>query len=208
MIDITQAKRRGLFGRLAGAMALGLVANRAQAQAPSGLEWPGVLKGTHKQLVDGVEPNGGLALAFAWTFLVPNPPGSATAVVVLRHEAAPIALGHALWAKYKVGETMKIMDPETKAPAVKNPFLQPKPGVLVRDEVAIDRVLAQGVIIGVCNMALTSLSKRLAANAGVDADAAYKEWVAAVLPGITVLPSGTWGVNRAQEAGCTYCAGA
>jgi len=21
-----------------------------------------------------------------------------------------------------------------------------------------------------------------------------------------VIPSGTWGVNRAQEAGCTYCA--
>jgi hypothetical protein len=27
------------------------------------------------------------------------------------------------------------------------------------------------------------------------------------VPGITIVPSGTWGVNRAQEAGCTYCAG-
>ena len=28
-----------------------------------------------------------------------------------------------------------------------------------------------------------------------------------VIAGITVIPSGTWGLNRAQEHGCTYCAG-
>jgi hypothetical protein len=28
-----------------------------------------------------------------------------------------------------------------------------------------------------------------------------------LVPGVTILPSGTWGVNRAQEAGCTYCSG-
>jgi hypothetical protein len=28
-----------------------------------------------------------------------------------------------------------------------------------------------------------------------------------VIPGVTIIPSGTWGVNRAQEVGCTYCAG-
>jgi hypothetical protein len=47
----------------------------------------------------------------------------------------------------------------------------------------------------------------LAHNAGVSAEEAAKEWTAAVIPGITIIPSGTWGVNRAQEAGCTYCAG-
>jgi hypothetical protein len=41
----------------------------------------------------------------------------------------------------------------------------------------------------------------------VSADEAAKEWAANVVPGITIIPSGTWGVNRAQEAGCTYCAG-
>ena len=29
----------------------------------------------------------------------------------------------------------------------------------------------------------------------------------AVIPGATVVLSGTWAVNRAQEAGCTYCSG-
>jgi len=36
---------------------------------------------------------------------------------------------------------------------------------------------------------------------------AAKEWAANLIPGVTVIPSGTWGVSRAQEAGCTYCAG-
>jgi len=41
----------------------------------------------------------------------------------------------------------------------------------------------------------------------VSAEEAAKEWAANMIPGITVIPSGTWGVNRAQEHGCTYCAG-
>ena len=149
--------------------------------------------------------NDGFPLAFAWSFLVPNK--SATAVVVLRHGAFPIALDHAMWEKYKIGETFKITDPETKAPAVKNPFLRPKAGVLMVDDWAVDRLLARGVVFGACNMALQVQSKMLASNANVTADEAAKEWAANVVAGITIIPSGTWGVNRAQEAGCTYCAG-
>jgi hypothetical protein len=75
---------------------------------------------------------------------------SAMAVVVLRHTAFPLALDHTMWQKYKIGQSLSILDPETKAPAVKNPFLQPKPGVLTVDEMAIDRVLADGAVIGAC----------------------------------------------------------
>ena len=149
--------------------------------------------------------NSGFPLAFAYTFLVPNE--AAAAVVVLRHGAFPIALNHAMWAKYKIGDAFKITDPETKAPAVKNPFFQPKPGVLPVDDMAVDRLLARGVVFGACNIALQVQSKMLAGNGGVIAEDAAKEWAANVIPGITIIPSGTWGVNRAQEAGCTYCAG-
>jgi hypothetical protein len=123
------------------------------------------------------------------------------AVVVLRHEPFPIALGNAMWEKYKIGAALKIIDPETQAPAIKNPFLHPKPGVLLVDDFALDRLLARGVVFGACNIALHVQSKMLAVNASVSAEEAAKEWTA------TIIPSGTWGVNRAQEAGCTYCAG-
>jgi hypothetical protein len=207
------APRRTFFGHLGGAVMLavaGLVSSRSsQAQTPAkrtdGPDWPGTLQGRHKQVVDAIEPNSGFPLAFAYTFLAPNE--SASAVVVLRHGAFPIALENAMWEKYKIGETFKIIDPETKMPAKKNPFLRPKAGVLPVDDMALDRLLARGVVFGACNVALQVQSKRLAGNAGVSAEEAAKEWAANVVTGITVIPSGTWGVNRAQEAGCTYCSG-
>jgi hypothetical protein len=206
------APRRGFFRRFGGAVALGLAAfapkplyAQTKAEDGDGANRPGTLSGRHRQVVDAFAMNDGFPLAFALTFLVPNK--SATAVVVLRHGAFPIALDHAMWEKYKIGESLKIIDPETKAPAIKNPFLRPKPGVLLLDDFAIDRLLARGVVFGACNMALQVQSKMLAGNANVTAEEAAKEWAANVIPGITIIPSGTWGVNRAQEAGCTYCAG-
>jgi hypothetical protein len=217
MTDRTQdtnniAPRRSFFGHLGGAVVLGLaglVPKSLHAQAPvarpDGPNWPGTLQGRHRQVVDAYEANSGFPLAFAYTFLAPNE--SATAVVVLRHGAFPIALDNAMWEKYKIGESFKIIDPETKAPAKKNPFLRPKAGVLPVDDMALDRLLARGVVFGACNVALQVQSKMLSSNAGVGAEEAAKEWAANVIPGITIIPSGTWGVNRAQEGGCTYCAG-
>jgi hypothetical protein len=207
------APRRSFFARMAGAMALGFAglnstALRAQtAAAPSGPNWPGTLKGRYRQLVDGYEVNSGFPLAFVHTFLLPNDPADTSAVLVLRHGAFPIALQDAMWQKYKIGESFKINDPETKAPAVKNPFYKPKSGTLLVDDMAVDRLLARGTVIGACNVALMVQSKMLAGNAGVSAQEAAKEWAANIIPGVTVIPSGTWGVNRAQAAGCSYCAG-
>jgi hypothetical protein len=209
-VDVTP--RRGFLRRVGSAAALGLAglmpgalhAQPAPARS-DGSDWPGTLKGRHRQVVDAYEVNSGFPLAFAYTFLLPNE--SATAIIVLRHGAFPLALGDAMWAKYKIGETLKIVDPETKAPAVKNPFFHPKPGVLLVDDMALDRLLARGVVVGACNVALQVQSKMLAGNAGVGAEEAAKEWTANVVPGVTIIPSGTWGVNRAQESGCTYCAG-
>jgi hypothetical protein len=211
-----ELSRRRIFSRVtSAAAALGLAALlpvRSVAQAevpdPDGPLWPGTLTGRHRQVVDAYDVNDGHPLAFAWTFLAPNAsPGAATAVVVLRHTAFPIALNSAMWEKYKIGASLKIIDPETKALAVKNPFLDAKAGVLPFDGMAIDRLLATGTVIGACNVALRGLSKKLGRKLGLGPDDAAKEWAANLVPGVTILPSGTWAVNRAQEAGCTYCSG-
>ena len=214
MRDLSQHKtdvtaRRSFFG-IAALSALGLFGfatstARAQAAPSDGPDWPGTLKGRHKQLFDVYTINAGFPLGFVNNFLTPN--DSATAVMIFRHQGLPYGLNSMIWAKYKVGETFKIIDPETKAPAVKNPYFQPKPGVLNNNDMALDRLLAKGTVMGACGVALRGQSRRLAANAGVTAEEALKEWTANLIPGVTVIPSGTWGVNRAQEAGCTYCAG-
>jgi len=40
---------------------------------------------------------------------------------------------------------------------------------------------------------------------GMQAETIKKEWIANLLPGVTVVPSGVIAVNRTQEKGCAYC---
>ena len=215
---IGKTPRRTFIRRVAGVLSAGLAATvagplRAEPSVQPGQpDWPGMLKGRHRQLVDAYAINDGAPLGFAYTFLATNDAigasdKAATSVLVLRHVAFPLALGDDIWRRYKIGEAFKVLDPQTKAPALRNPYLRPKSGALPVDDMAVDRLLANGVVIGGCNVALMFQSKMLAHTAGVSAAEAAREWAANVIPGITIVPSGVWGVNRAQEAGCTYCAG-
>ena len=96
-------------------------------------------------------------------------------------------------------------DPGTKAPAERNPYFHPHEGELLLPGAAIEKLLDRGVIFGVCNVALTVYSGMRADAIGVSKDAAKAEWLAGLIPGMTVVPAGVWAVNRAQERGCTYC---
>src|SRR3984893_2494264 len=169
--NTTDVPPRGrFFGRIAAMSALGLfgfaaTTARAQPAQSDGPDWPGMLKGRHRQVFDIYDINEGFPLGFTNNFLTPNE--SATAVMIFRHKGLPYALGSAMWEKYKIGESFKISDPETKAPAVKNPYFQPKPGVLNNNDMALDRLLAKGTVIGACAVALRGQRRRLTANAGV-----------------------------------------
>jgi intracellular sulfur oxidation DsrE/DsrF family protein len=129
-------------------------------------------------------------------------------VLVVRHMGAILGLSSPIWAKYKLGEMFKVNDPQTKAPAVRNPYAFVKPGELMSDDMAVDKLLEHGAKIAVCGFALTVLSGMAAGAAKMDKDAVKKEWVAGVIPGIVVAPSGVLAVHRAQEKGCTYCSAA
>jgi hypothetical protein len=108
---IDGALRRSLFGRLAGATALGLAglvpawSGACAVQEPAaserdGPDWPGKLTGRHRQMVDGYDVNNGSPLEFAHNFLASyESPGAATLVVILRAGALPIALNGEIWAK-------------------------------------------------------------------------------------------------------------
>jgi intracellular sulfur oxidation DsrE/DsrF family protein len=203
----------------AGAAAFGVsaVAPRLSAEprrhepAPEGVDsWLEKITGKHRQIFDTPEPNEGMAFAWSRVFLMTNKAtgsadGDSTAVVVLRHSAIPFAMGHDLWAKYSLGENFKITDKATNAPAVRNPFWQPKPGELLLPDMSVDELLKSNVLIGVCDVALTVYSGVVAKKMNGDAAAVKADWVAGLFPGIQVVPSGVWAVNRAQEHGCTYC---
>src|ERR1700704_5802406 len=117
--------RRSFFGRIAAMSALGLfgfaaTTARAQTAQSDGPDWPGTLKGRHRQVFDIYDINEGFPLGFTQNFLAPNE--SATAVMIFRQKGRPYAIGSAMWEKYKIGASFNILAPETKAPAVKNPY--------------------------------------------------------------------------------------
>jgi hypothetical protein len=218
------SNRRSFLGKLAtGAAALGattlidpigLYAAAAAKASPANEKslqaWFGKLKGKHKQVFDCMMPDGGIPLAWARVFLMTNKAvgvadDDCSAVVILRHESIPLAMESRLWEKYKFGEVFKIDDGATKAPSVRNAFWKPKAGDLPLPGMAVNELLDSGVLIGVCDMALTVYSMQVGAKMNINAEEVKKDWVSGILPGIQLVPSGVLAINRAQMHGCTYC---
>jgi intracellular sulfur oxidation DsrE/DsrF family protein len=206
--------RRGFLGRMA-AFAAGLTALSASdlaaetpardvAADPALDAWFGKIKGKHKMVFDAPEVNNGMSAVWPRVYLntmQATYPGETTAVVILRHEALPLAFTDSVWAKYKLGEMFNVKDGD--AAATKNPYAVitaiPLPGL------GVSELMKSGVLVGACDVALTVYSAGAAQKMGMDPAAVKKEWVAGLLPGVQVVPSGVFGVARAQELGCGYC---
>lgn len=207
--------RRGFLGRIAaGAAALGLssgVPSTLSAETltsskdPALDAWLGKIKGKHKMVFDVTEPNGGFGVIWPRIYIntmnATYPGETVTPVVILRHAGIPLGMTDALWAKYPLGETFGIKDGD--AAAKKNIYANitnlPLPGL------GTTNLLKDGVLIGLCDVALTVYSAGVAEKVGMAADAVKKDWVAGLLPGVQIVPSGVFGVARTQELGCAYC---
>ncbi len=212
-------ERRGFIGGvMASAAAAGLAAvatgattaQAADAPATDFQKWLGSIKGKYRQVYDMPEPNGGMGLIWSWVFQLTGAQGYAVpdkdlgVVVVLRHNALPIAFTDSVWAKYNLGQVFKINDPATGAPATRNPYYNIKAGDMPVPDAAVDKLIAKGVVFGACNMAIMFYSGLVAKQMGLNHDEVKKDWTEAVIPGITVVPSGVLAINGAQSKGCAY----
>lgn len=215
--------RRGFLARLAaGAAAVGLGSLAAPVEAaarsqprtsanPDFEAWLNRITGKHKMVFDVPAPNDGFAFAWARVFLnttnetYGTTDGDNSVVVVLRHAGIPFAIESTMWAKYKFGDHFKITDPATKAPALRHPLVRLKAGDVPIPGMGVDELLAKGVLVGVCNIALTFNAMGFAKAMGMKAEDVKQEWVANLLPGVQVVPSGVIALNRSQEKGCAYC---
>ncbi|MFI5309960.1 MAG: Tat (twin-arginine translocation) pathway signal sequence containing protein [Gemmatimonadales bacterium] len=182
------------------------------AQAPADEEpWIKPLTGKHKQVFDAPVTNEGFPLIFAYAYIgtmtsaLNLKPGEVSAIVIARHFGMPLALKDEIWAKYHLGELIKVNDPATKKPSLRNIFFNAKEGDMMMIEASAEKLIAQGVVIGVCNVALQKISGMLAAQMKLKPDDVYNEFKAGVIPGAHVVPSGVMAVGRAQEKGCSYC---
>lgn len=214
LIGATTA-RRGFLGRIAAAAAtIGLggaipstleAATLKEASFDPALDaWFAKIQGKHKMVFDAPEPNSGMAAVWPRVYLntmQATYPGATTAVVILRHGGLALALGDAVWAKYSIGETFSIK--EGDVPAKRNPYATitglPIPGL------GISELIKSGVLVGACDVAMTVYSSGTAKKMGLDPATVKNEWIAGLLPGVQLVPSGVLGVARAQELGCAYC---
>lgn len=221
MLNLTlPTHRRGFLGSLAavaGAVGLGELVPRALAAQPavrpSGAAdpayeaWLGKITGRHKMVFDAPEPNEGMPVVWPRVWLDTTNANYGTtdaqnsAVVILRHGAIAYTLQDAMWAKYKLGEFFKIND--GTAPATRNMWVKPLP--LPLPGTGVEALLAKGVLFGACNVALTVYAGLVAQGMGMDGAAVKAEWVANLIPGVQVVPSGVLAVSGTQEKGCVYC---
>jgi intracellular sulfur oxidation DsrE/DsrF family protein len=225
MSNNSNANRRNFIGKVTRAAALmgaASLVNPVEANDKLNIfsgnaadpdAWFNGVKGKHRMVFDCTEPKEIFPFAWPKIYMMTNAAtggSDATAVVVLRHGAIPFALQDNLWAKYKFGEMFKVNDPQTKAPALRNPFWKPKaddfsvPGIGVV-QLAIPELQSSGIMFCACNMALTVYSAVVAGKTGQENAVVMKEFLDNLIPGIPPMPSGVWAVGRAQEHGCGYC---
>lgn len=231
--NLHSTSRRGFLGSIAaGTTALGVSAiatpinTYAKAITGNSIEdadaWFNKVKGKHKVVFDATRPHEIMPFVWPRVFLMTNgatgtPAKDCGVVVVLRHAAIPYAFEDSLWAKYNFGEFFKANEigPSFKAAdaatatSVRNPFWKPKPGDFVAPgvgpvSIGINDLQADGVMFCVCNAAITVYTAAMAGMKNIDAEALKKEWLAGLLPGIQVVPSGVWALGRAQEKACAY----
>jgi hypothetical protein len=129
-------------------------------------------------------------------------------VVVFRRLGTPMAVNEQMWQTYGVGEGLKIKDSETHAFATRNVFWRARKGASGWEaDMALESLQRRGLISLVCNLALGNLARGWAERTKRDPDSVVAEARANLVPGAILVPSGIYGLIRAQNAGCAYMPG-
>jgi intracellular sulfur oxidation DsrE/DsrF family protein len=168
------------------------------------------VKGSDRIVYDGPEPHDGFPIIWTWAYyLTNNQTGTTdddmTGVCVLRHNAIPFAMKDDLWEKYKFGEIFNVQDNIAKAPAQRNPYYDPKEGDFPMPMIeGIKRMQERGAMFCVCDLAISVYSGAVAQQMNLNPEDVKAEWIAGVLPGIQIVPSGVWALGKAQKEGCGY----
>jgi len=129
----------------------------------------------------------------------------ARVVLNIRTQAVSTALNDATWDRHALGAEYKVNDPVTGKSAVQNPFWHrapdPLPGVSLP---TLADLVGRGAIVLVCDFALEHLAKRLADKAGRPSAQVHQELRNGFVPGAFAVPSGIFGLAKAQNAGCAF----
>lgn len=170
-----------------------------------------VSQAKHKAVFDAPSIAEGVAFTNAFVFMLTyhqmygTSDADTVAVVVIRHEAIPMAADDWFWDRYEVGRFAKLKDRATGKWARRNPFFHADP----RDKEAfapatIEKLAERGVIFLGCNLAANYMAGALAKKAGAAQQQVMADLQAHLIPRLTLMPSGILATIRAQEAGAAF----
>ena len=129
----------------------------------------------------------------------------ARAVLNIRTQAVSAGLNDATWARYALGSEINVNDPVTRKPALQNPFWHrapdPSPGVVLP---TLADLLGRGAIVLVCDFALGHLAERIAEKTKRQPSEVHQDLRNGFIPGAFAVPSGIFGLAKAQNAGCAF----
>jgi hypothetical protein len=144
-----QLDRRDFMGLATAMAAVGVgaalpasIAAAADGPSTAFTRWLNSIPGRYRQVTDWPNLNHGMGPVYTLSFLNSAqvaygvPESDLGAVLVIRHDTIPIALEDSVWAKYSLGELLGITDPDTEAPALRNPYYLKPGGLPVAPEYA------------------------------------------------------------------------
>ena len=225
MRPLSPTSRRGFLSRLAGLTALGagstLTPGPLSAQTAEHDRWLTALQGKHRCLFDAPGHDGGLPLIHMYNYIntYRTAYGEANATVNAigtfygppgATPSLPLAFNDAMWAKYKLGEMLKLNDPATKQGATRNLFFRPRAGdpVLAGGAFAIagiESLQRMGATFLLCNNALQVWVSVLSGSGSTGNPSTIdRELRSNLLPGVVVVPAMVIAIEKAQAAGIAY----
>jgi hypothetical protein len=225
-VDEGHTSRRKFIADVAGSAsalaAVGLGAGDLLAQgtppsAPQGgwdMSWlDRVARAKHKQVFDAPGIAEGMALNNAVVWLngyaevYKTTDADMAAVLVFRHKGIAMVVNDEIWSQMTYGEDEKITDPATSATTKRNPFLKAaggRGGASLMPGGDLESLMARGVIVLACNLALMRQAGAYAKAAGITREQAQQKLIDSVVPGVIRMPSGVFATSRAEEAGCQF----
>ena len=134
-------------------------------------------------------------------------PDQIASVLVIRHEAIPLAMDHSYWERFEIGKELEMKDRDDQW-ITTNPIgpvaADARPGAA---KYTLPNFIAEGGVVLACDLAFGFAAAKYRAE-GVSREAARAEALQHLIPGVILQPSGFFAGIRAQQAGCAlFCNG-
>ena len=210
------APRRVFLAGLAGVAAL---VRPLTASAFTGAsdpdQWLDGLTGKYRQLFDFNAHGDGIGFIHMHNFIETLKsaygarPSDISVVGTFYGATTPLAWNDVMWAKYRIGTALNLIDPETKTGVTRNWFFQPKKTdpVFLNGAVAeasIDNLRARGATFLMCNNAFQRWTGRLAGQGFGQAADIAADIKANLISGVVTVPAMVIAIGAAQRRGLTY----